>query len=1841
MRLSQSAPVSSPKGGNGHRLGTRTRKKHKRLDAICEDVFNQNHRDKIESNDGTSKGDSLGNESELRRSSRVRRAPVLLDSSPPPPKKRRKINKIGKKIRGISGKKLRGQGKVEAESNASSSSSENSDDEELGAWGSRLRSRVSKLECSLKRSGAQPRGKRKLFQDVEEDNKQIMSVEDDFVGDKDGENSKVMKCTWPGGVGSLIEYEEKLYDGHLGGGTVESGIEVSRNDDDGDCSLSARETIDGNEDKVDSGPFQLMENDNEAPSDIPVQEKQNMNDYVKDSGKNDESSNSSKSVKDPEDERFEAEIASVHTDPAEKAPLEDDQGCSDEVNVAETDSKDVQRKNEAKVENHNVIVDGFSKPRIKEGRHCGLCGGGIDGKPPKRLANDYAGSDHEAYSGSSASEEFNYDAWDGFGDEPGWLGSLLGPINDRYGIAGIWVHQQCAVWSPEVYFAGPGCLKNVRAALCRGRALKCTRCGRPGATLGCRVDRCPRTYHLPCARASGCIFDHRKFLIACADHRYHFQPHGYQYVQHIKKLKAKKMKLELRRVSNDASRKDIEAEEKWMEKCGEDEEFLRRETKRLQRDLARIAPVYIGGCHSDNENLFDGWESVAGLQDVIKCMKEVVILPLLYPEFFENMGITPPRGVLLHGYPGTGKTLVVRALIGSCSRGAKRIAYFARKGADCLGKYVGDAERQLRLLFQVAERSQPSIIFFDEIDGLAPVRTRQQDQTHSSVVSTLLALMDGLKSRGSVIVIGATNRPDAVDPALRRPGRFDREIYFPLPSVKDRAAILALHTRKWPKPVAGPLLEWVAIKTVGFAGADLQALCAQAAVIALKRNCSWQQILSSAEHDYVEGKRPLLPAFIVEERDWLEAFSLAPPPCSRREAGAAASEVVGTPLHMHLIPGMLQPLLSLIISLYTDDRLWLPPRLLKAGAAVKRVLISLMERKGLPTDRWWFYAPRMAQESSTAREIIRNLSIAGVLDGDASFAGCDFSNDACVNSRSLPCSVDFNPSGLFRNFCYASSKKAGYRILIAGDPSAGQKHLASCLLHCFVGSTEVQKIDLATISQEGHGDMEQGISHILMKFASMKLCAVYMPRVDLWAIQSAWNDIEASSSSGPSVESSLTPTQSGLKECSKSESARAAVFQNEPRNVSQTWKSFVEQLECICVSTSLIILATSELPCTALPWELHQFFGSDPLSEQPVISEHASPRFTVEVKGKFDCGMLIHSAALVLSRDLIQQFIQFVHHKNHTRLDSNIASESHFDIERDESNNKSVGQSGVKNKITENPVTKGPAPLGARTGKGKSTLAFAISTFGYQILTYPHFAELCWVTSKLTEGPSADICGPWKGWPFNSCIVRPCKSMQKEAAVGNSNSIRGKDKFTLVRGLIAVGLSAYRGKYSTPREVSLEVRRVLELLVVQIGVRIQSGKDRYQFIRLLSQVAYLEDLVNNWAHSLRSLEPDSQTSLMSPKLASMQLLDGRQIPADNPVQLAEKSDTQGNGFHEPELMDQWHDGNVTGPPTQDGTVPVGSSSHIAPPKCSGEVANNENTSLEKAVLVNNNPVLVTNSNASAVMIQSRESLRSRPTADFAIFSQQSPQQSDQLACIESPSHLRNDTCNSGELRGIEPHGSHDICDQSNKGEVVENETSAKPRMHISDAHVPDFIIPFKAANVYSESEVVCAYSCCIGCIHTLNQLVMNLITEAWDLSGSSGTVEGAHDLVCSLSATLWSTIRNFCASEGCSSLFNGDPSSDACRKLFEHWQTSICKCGNSESKYTQLTECTCHQTLDFSGKADPSLYNQLSPVPRYIFRDGVLITADPGKELSFHCKYDTLCLCPLIDLIVMTKRLSD
>lgn len=209
-----------------------------------------------------------------------------------------------------------------------------------------------------------------------------------------------------------------------------------------------------------------------------------------------------------------------------------------------------------------------------------------------------------------------------------------------------------------------------------------------------------------------------------------------------------------------------------------------------------------------------------------------------------------------------------------------------RKGADCLSKWVGEAERQLRLLFDEARACQPSIIFFDEIDGLAPVRSSKQDQVHASIVSTLLALMDGMDGRGQVVVIGATNRPDAVDPALRRPGRFDREFYFPLPTLPARERILNIMTRKW-EGWEGEKGEenarGLARMTKGYGGADLrvgpphvlsivrvlttlcQALCTEAALNAVQRR--YPQIYQSTDRLLLQPE-----SIDVELRDFMIAI---------------------------------------------------------------------------------------------------------------------------------------------------------------------------------------------------------------------------------------------------------------------------------------------------------------------------------------------------------------------------------------------------------------------------------------------------------------------------------------------------------------------------------------------------------------------------------------------------------------------------------------------------------------------------------------------------------------------------------------------------------------------------------------------------------------------------------------------------------------------------------------------------------------------------------------------------------------------------------------------------------
>ncbi|MCL5996296.1 MAG: CDC48 family AAA ATPase [Chloroflexi bacterium] len=225
------------------------------------------------------------------------------------------------------------------------------------------------------------------------------------------------------------------------------------------------------------------------------------------------------------------------------------------------------------------------------------------------------------------------------------------------------------------------------------------------------------------------------------------------------------------------------------------------------------------------------YEDIGGLRREIKRIREMIELPLRYPEIFERLGIEPPKGVLLYGPPGTGKTLIARAVADETSANFLHV-----NGPEIIDKMYGQSEAQLRGIFDDARRKSPAIIFIDEIDAIAPRRTDLSGdrQVERRVVAQLLALMDGLESRGNVIVIAATNIPDTLDPALRRPGRFDREIEIGVPDRSGRREILDIHTRGM--PLAGDVnLDKLANTTHGFVGADVAALCREAAMGALRR----------------------------------------------------------------------------------------------------------------------------------------------------------------------------------------------------------------------------------------------------------------------------------------------------------------------------------------------------------------------------------------------------------------------------------------------------------------------------------------------------------------------------------------------------------------------------------------------------------------------------------------------------------------------------------------------------------------------------------------------------------------------------------------------------------------------------------------------------------------------------------------------------------------------------------------------------------------------------------------------------------------------------------------------
>lgn len=263
------------------------------------------------------------------------------------------------------------------------------------------------------------------------------------------------------------------------------------------------------------------------------------------------------------------------------------------------------------------------------------------------------------------------------------------------------------------------------------------------------------------------------------------------------------------------------------------------------------------------------YEDIGGLNEEVKKVREMVELPLKHPEIFDKLGIEPPKGVILHGPPGTGKTLLAKAVANESEAN-----FILLNGPEIMSKFYGESEKKVRDIFDEAEKNAPSIVFIDEIDAMAPKREDVQGEVERRVVSQLLTMMDGLKNRGRVIVIGATNRINSVDPALRRPGRFDREIEISVPDKNARLNILKIHTRGM--PLKGVALENLASRTHGFVGADLSALTKEAAMNVLRK------VLPSLKlEENAPIPKEVLDKLFVSARDFEDALKVVRPSAMR------------------------------------------------------------------------------------------------------------------------------------------------------------------------------------------------------------------------------------------------------------------------------------------------------------------------------------------------------------------------------------------------------------------------------------------------------------------------------------------------------------------------------------------------------------------------------------------------------------------------------------------------------------------------------------------------------------------------------------------------------------------------------------------------------------------------------------------------------------------------------------------------------------------------------------------------------------------------------------------------
>jgi transitional endoplasmic reticulum ATPase len=256
------------------------------------------------------------------------------------------------------------------------------------------------------------------------------------------------------------------------------------------------------------------------------------------------------------------------------------------------------------------------------------------------------------------------------------------------------------------------------------------------------------------------------------------------------------------------------------------------------------------------------WEDVGGLEDVKRNLQEMIEWPLESPESFEKLGIQPPHGILLYGPPGCGKTLLVKAVANES--GANFISV---KGPELMSKWFGESEQRIRELFRRAKQVSPSIIFFDEIDALAPKRGYGMHEATERIVSQLLTEMSGIEEMKGVVIIAATNRPDLVDPALFRPGRIDRYVLVPAPDEKARLEVFKVHTKNM--PLKDVDIKELAKRTEGFSGADIEALCREAGMNALRENIKTKEV---KKKDFEEALKEMTPSLNKETEEYYRKF---------------------------------------------------------------------------------------------------------------------------------------------------------------------------------------------------------------------------------------------------------------------------------------------------------------------------------------------------------------------------------------------------------------------------------------------------------------------------------------------------------------------------------------------------------------------------------------------------------------------------------------------------------------------------------------------------------------------------------------------------------------------------------------------------------------------------------------------------------------------------------------------------------------------------------------------------------------------------------------------------------